>query len=299
MFYKLSHKRRFKVVVPKGYSYNVYIDLAQALNRSLNELGYQSKLIKTSTLDKIKNCDICIVFAGYRYPKFKKKDGVFYILWQLEQIPRLGEKTNETEIFRFNQFTKFGKLYNFILDFEEKQTNYLKHKGYQAYTLKMGYHPFFEKIKKHPKKYKYDVLFYGRYSERRRKLLKILKGKCNIFYSKTLWGKKKMKKIRDSKICLNIHNDTDNSLEIARIIPDFISNKKFVISEKSCDTYPFQDKKHMIFCSLNKIDNYVDYYLKNDQERNNIANQGYNLLKDGHLFRDEVEKCIKPILKVF
>jgi len=99
--------------------------------------------------------------------------------------------------------------------------------------------------------------------------------------------------IHNTKIHLNIHqNPRYPMFESIRVLSFLLSNKQFVISELCCDS-PLVDRKHYV--ETYDFVETIKYYLEHTEEREQIAQQGYDFIKDQYRLEDFVAKCLKEI----
>merc|ERR1711871_1150060 len=215
-----------------------------------------------------------------------------YIIYQLEQS-NVGYYNDKNEFIDNNHKT-FNKKYI------EKLQN-----AYEVWDYSQENIIFFEKINKSlDKKIKskyvplcyssylsqfknytaiektIDILFFGSINKRREKIIHKLQSKgLKIEVYNNLINEEKLKKILSSKIVLNIHFYEKSLLETHRI-NFLLANKSFVISEKSRDNFEDdKNKNNIIFCSYNNIVSTCLEWVKKNEERDTIANNGYENFK--------------------
>ena len=122
---------------------------------------------------------------------------------------------------------------NKVLDFSRSNVEYLKNLGIVAEYLPYG---MLKEKCTHPRTEKpIDVLFIGStHFERREKILKDLKSKCNLVVAKGIYGKDLEKLIDSSKVHLNMHHAEGQPLETVRI-NQLLSRNSNIVSEKGSD----------------------------------------------------------------
>jgi hypothetical protein len=126
-----------------------------------------------------------------------------------------------------------------------------------------------------------DVLFYGSINERREDLYNrfIKEGVSAQFYWNSLWGEELDKKIAKAKIVLNIHFYEEPILETSRL-QYLLCNRKFIISERSCDPIlDFEYSNYIVFSDIQDIVSMCKLYLLDDEKRNNFAQAAYEKYK--------------------
>ena len=171
-----------------------------------------------------------------------------------------------------------------VWDYSTINIEWLSKRGIKAELFHRLYSPKLETIIQLTEDNKdIDVLFYGTATEDRKQIRKLLEkalsGK-NIIFCVGLWADQKDRMIARSKVILNLHGYPSNIFESSRVC-HLLSNKAFVITENSMDDadYPEVDEG-LIRTDRKDIVNTVVKYLDLPQERNKIALQGYNSVKN-------------------
>ena len=264
----------------------IFKENALSLKETLNNYGYNCTL--TDNFNYQEN-NFYIIFGAHDIiEKFPNK----YIIYQLEQS-NVGYYNDKNEFIDNNHKT-FNKKYI------EKLQN-----AYEVWDYSQENIIFFEKInqsleKKIKSKYvplcyssylsqfknytdiekTIDILFFGSINKRREKIIHKLQSKgLKIEVYNNLINEEKLKKILSSKIILNIHFYEKSLLETHRI-NFLLANKSFVISEKSRDNFEDdKNKNNIIFCSYNNIVSTCLEWVKKNEERDTIANNGYENFK--------------------
>lgn len=121
-----------------------------------------------------------------------------------------------------------------------------------------------------------DVLFYGAYSPRRRKMFRLISkiANCNVvFRYYTLFGKEREDLIRRSKIILNLHYWPDSALEVHRI-EYACARGKCIISEPSADRMlDLCYEKCVDITPYEEIPKRVTHLLRDQTARSNLEKQ--------------------------
>jgi hypothetical protein len=270
---------KFSVSIIGGSKYfTEYIDL---IEKHFLELGH------TVNRNMSSGADVYIVinplFQRYKL-NFSNKRSVYACI-QTEQLNSPTDKGFLFLNYRMTNNTVIRKLKKFdlVFDWSRSNFNYLN-----KYIDSVRHLPYTRSEVNDLKEssgnieYQYDLIFIGNYygvDNRRKKILDRLKTKYNVYPKhEDLWGIDKINAIQRSKICLNIHYDHSIAFETNRLY-EYMSLKKFVISEYIFDSFDLQDGNH--FVSFNSIDDLivkVSYYLENESERDRIANNAYNYL---------------------
>lgn len=133
----------------------------------------------------------------------------------------------------------------------------------------------------HNKEKDIDVLFYGAINDRRKAILdQISSHNIKIYYSNyNLFDNERDIMISRSKIVINVHYYIKNIFEVVRV-SHLLSNKAFVISEMpdSKEEYDYW-KDAVVFTEYDNIVNTIIKYLDNEEDRNRLTEQGYNIIK--------------------
>ena len=276
----------------------IFKENAICLKETLNNKGYFSMLTDRIEYDD----DFFYIFFGVHniIEKMPKK----YIVYQLEQS-NVGYYDNN--IFLDNNHKIFNKKYIEILQNAYEVWDYSKENLFffeqlntkldnkiKCLYVPLCYSPYLTTNYKEMNK-DIDILFFGSKNDRRYNIINNLKKKGLIVeeYYNNLYEEDRLNKILRSKIILNIHID-ENSLLETHLINYLLSNKSFVRSENSRDTFEDIDyNKSLIFCNCNNIVDKCLEWLNND-ERDKIALNGHNLFKKTN-FLNFIEPSIKSL----
>src|SRR3989344_3613200 len=130
-----------------------------------------------------------------------------------------------------------------IWDYSAQNVEYLKSRGLKATHVPVSYHPAalhdralvnFE-LTRH-KERKFDILYLGSFSERRRKILQGLIDKgLQVVIAYDIWGEERDRMLLDAKIVLNIHPFDDGHIFESVRISQVLAYGCFVISETCMD----------------------------------------------------------------
>lgn len=123
-----------------------------------------------------------------------------------------------------------------------------------------------------------DVLFYGTLNERRLKTLQNLTRKSPLTIVVNEYGPDIWKRVHRAKIILSIHYYEDPQNDMPRIAP-LLSNRCFVICEKTVDPNFNALSDHLVIVDKEAIPETVEYYLARPFERFDWADKGFDWIK--------------------
>lgn len=260
-----------------------YRDIAK-VNRifGLKKIGI-NKMLK-SLLMTIENLQPDVILLGHselidgkflynlksKYPKIKI--AMWWVDW-LKNLSSIKTKINYLDVL----FTTTG-----IIDFNVKDI--------QNKNLKICYLPnmcdnSIEIYKSFEEKsYDRDIFFAGRLDKEREEFVTNLKQslknvKFDIFGNtkrNILLGNKFLQTISKSKISLNLSRDHTTSLYTSDRLIQLLGNGSLVISKRIPDfEILFNDEEIIFFDTLNECKELINYYLKNDEKRKEIAYNGW------------------------
>lgn len=127
-----------------------------------------------------------------------------------------------------------------------------------------------------------DILFVGNITERRRHILDRLRKKYNVYQAKA-YGTEMTRLFNRAKIVLNLHS-YDN-LDTETRIFEGLGCGSFVITERLSEENPFQNGVHLVEVeSIDELDEKIGYYLLHEEERELIADKGYNEALANHTY---------------
>lgn len=236
--------------------------------------------------------DIEIIHVPLYYGRFEKKKNKIYIMIQAEQLPN--EKFNsDWQQKKLNRISNFIDCYDIVWD-----TYYEFHKHlYNLSKIKvikynLGYHKFFDKNQNLKKEN--DVSFFGTINDHRMSIFESIKSNSfSLKIYQKVYDNERDLLINKSKINLNLHFLGSPLLETLRVLLYLISNKAFVITEPFIGDRDIKDKEHLVVSSINNMKDTIKYYLKNENERNAIANNGYEYLKNNRTMYNGIKTCLE------
>jgi len=283
---------------PPDSSYRV----SHAFGDSLRSLGMQvdicevlSEVLKSPIKEKY---DLAFYFIHRLPERVRLFKGKINILCHIEQLPRVDGRNNEDLNLRWTNLKQIVPYFHYIFDPSTTNVDFIRKQGYKGICCPWGYNILYEGYSKCTKDI--DVLFVGIKTDYREMVFKEIIN-CSIkLYLCTDYPKREemLRLINRSKIFLNIHKNTLGTFEAGRIICLGLSNKQFVLSEDYEDNVPLISNKHLVVCKKEEIVNKIKYYLKNEVERDKIAQQGYEFIKSQFTMTQSLEKALRQIKEI-
>ena len=133
-----------------------------------------------------------------------------------------------------------------------------------------------------------DVLFIGNMLKRRKEWTDKIGKNCSLHTAVGIYGDKMVTLINRAKIVLNIHSEEFQDTE-TRVF-EVLGCRRFLLTEKLSVENPFTDRKHLVECTdLGDMIRQIQYYLKHDAEREQIAEQGYMEAIEKHTYKRRAE----------
>lgn len=284
-----------KVVCANIYQY--FKEICEALNQSLQDLGFISSINDYFDYNEKIDADIVIMVGPhYRFvasnhfrrcaPKAK------WIWLNTEQFNILG--SNERTDLYTTKYTGVENHFNYIIDINQEQSTHWANKGIESSFLRIGYHPSFEN--KYKTSNEFDVLFFGSITPRREHVIdQINRSGINLLVLDDHFGDKRDNFIARSKIVLNIHCDENDYWESFRNEALVISKNKLLISESSIYAYPLESEVHYVARPLDEIIYAIKFYLSREDYMNSVAFSGYNYLKRSLRFTNSLSSCLEKM----
>lgn len=309
---------RFCIKTPLNFKIRVYNFLTKKI-KEIFKLKKEFPLIKEQ-ITAISQ-DILLAYEEFQpdYVIFIKADYINrdtllkmqsaeLIVWMMDSYARYPYLINDLDLF------------NHIFSFEESDINLLKEKGIKAKFLPLCaderiFYP--QNIEKdidilfigamYPDRVKllkkiiseftqYNIQVYGYYINRFEILKKIIYKHTNMH--KIFHGRVSPQEANDlyarSKICINMHNwQTKNGANprtfeiLATNSFEIVDYNSYIEKEINDGVIIYRDEKDL-FCELS-------YYLQHEAERKQIADRGYMITKERHLFSNRVECLLEGV----
>ena len=262
---KVPEEKTAQIVIVA--SYNVFIELAEMIKYSLNELGIKKVGIFDSVDLKPDNNNFTFSFIIRAFRKFSTFGLPGYkILFQTEEC--WNDRANGVYRYDFIQGS------NRILEMYDENCK-LQSTGKVRYCP-VGYSPIWEREMPRVQE-DIDILFFGSLTPRREKFLNSLRSKYNVRAYRDIFGKERDELINRSKITLNIKAHDKWSYGPLHCLPAQC-NKKFMMAEKADGGYgPFVPNKHIIeYDGLNDLHDKVDMWMRTGRnDRDDFARTAY------------------------
>jgi len=273
---------KISIVYPEQFNM-FYFHLANAFKDCLEQLNHEVKIIHNVLSESDLEFNLCPLHYGL----FEKKKKI-YLMVQMEQFPTQF-CSNGWQQHKWNMTKSFLHLYDTVWDtyYEFHKELYAEH---PVCDFKLGYHPsfdFYQDVVKNK-----DASFFGSISDRRRNIL----SKLNVVGESSITDENRINLINRTKVSLNIHYSDSALLESLRVIVFLLSNQAFVLTE---DFLGDDDlKKYVVIANEHDFSSKIDYYKNNDNERNKIANEGYQYLKTERTLFQSIKKNMEKIWKI-
>jgi len=288
----------------------IFRDLANALCLSCKELGKTPLRLSKEHLIKehVNDIDLAIVLTPFDYPDIRQwlpKSKI--ALYQLETLPwpHLVHPSRAAR-WRWPSLKRLIEK-NYDVVFDHNQSNIRLHlkqsiswgRHRPLVHLPIGYSSVFDLKEEGTPNGR--VLFVGNVSDKpwakhRRRVLRFLRDKhCKVTHIDGIYGKEALRLERDAAINLNIHGYDIPVFESPRIIQHIFSNKGFVISEPCEMIDTFIDGIHWRVVSAREMPGLIQYYLKNIEERLQIAENAYNYVKCCYTMTQHLQRALKEV----
>jgi len=197
----------------------------------------------------------------------------------------------------FKKILRQSRHYDFVFCAQKTGDDALRKRGINSFWVPLGCDP--EIHKKHNLQKRFDLGFVGApfYGETRGNLLNLIKQK----YPQSYLGAAEFSEMGNiyshSKIGFNYSINSDINMRIFEIMSCGIMLITNYIKKDGL-TELFEDRKHLvIYKSQNELFSLIEYYLKHEDERNRIAQAGYELVVSRHTYRDRVRRIFEIMRK--
>jgi glycosyltransferase involved in cell wall biosynthesis len=265
--------------------------IAEAVKYSLNEIGIKTKIVGSYS-GRGSKTDLLIVLWGTEGIKLKSYSYKTAIHITSEQLPFYNEAP-ERVIERWNKIKQSFKEYDCILEHSSLQTDWLITQSYKAIHFPWGYTPTMD-VGDTLSTTNYEVCFMGSITARRKKVLKQL---SRFKLHDTQVHEERGQMVRQAAINLNIHNADSGrgSFAAGRVVCLQLGNGAFVISElpEQGEILPLIGGKHLVYAAVDEFSDKIQYYLTHKEKRMQIAQQGYQFVKQHYTMTQNLKKALK------
>lgn len=259
------------IIVVAGW--NVFVEFANAIKYSLEELGVKTDIIEGHKFRRKNIYDMYIVIKAFRtfIPNMLPPNTI-KILYQVEQM------WNRRDAGYYD----LSKGWDRVFEVYEENVN-IKFGTDNVVHVPYGYSPAYETDIESEEIY--DVVFYGSMTDSR----KMFRDKLKKMGYKTKFlgsfGCKRDKDIMKSKIILNIKAHSKWSYTPLHCLLAQCK-KKFLLTEKADSGYnPYTIGRHfMEYNNMENLKRKLDYWLPKKREREQFAEIAYNDIKENHNF---------------
>lgn len=257
------------IIHPKDYIHSAaFIEVAECLHHSLNDLGFASHLTENTMIEDGINI---ILGANLLSPDDLKMIPPSSIIYNFEQL------TNSSRWMTTTFFESF--LTHPVWDYSQRNIQVLKENGIDATHVPIGYHPCLTRL---PKAFieDIDVLFYGGMSERRRVIIDQLRERgLKVQVLADIYGKERDEVISRSKVIINIHFYDSNIFELVRV-SYLLANKKAVVTECSEDTEICDDLKQAVAAvPYHELVDQCVALVNSDDDRHALEERGHTIFQ--------------------
>lgn len=217
-------------------------------------------------------------------------------LWYAEQIGT-PDRYDDTALSRRKELTFNVQAFDYV--FSHDPANLLVYKRLEAERVNAlpcaAVDPALNRKLDLPKKY--DVVFVGSKTPRRRKLLETLEHKGINLYSPDIWNAEDMNRLfNESRIVINLH--LSDLLNTETRVAEVLGSGSFLLSETLSDLDLVDDGKHFIGFTpgdTNELAEKIRYYLNHEREMENIARQGYQHIHENHTYATRIQKILNTV----
>jgi len=210
-------------------------------------------------------------------------------------IPKIYWAINSHESYKLKFQKKIAPDFNYIFVAQKDYVSSFKNIKEKVYWLPMAADHEIHKTYNYPKVF--DIGFVGskkpkKYADRI-KVLNRLSKRYNVLFIEGIWGKNMSKIYNISKIGFNKSLSGDLTPRVFEIM----SIGTMLLTEAGSGINKlFKDKEHLvIYKSEDELDELIDYYLKNEEERENIAKKGQREVHKYHTYDNRVQYMFEKI----
>ena len=229
--------------------------------------------------------------SGYRWPPLKLREITKILLRDIRVTDVY------SNYFAIRRLHRQGVL-DLVVTSTRGRADFLKEKGIEAEYIPMGWRP--DHGRDLGLKRDIDVLFLGEYRMLRRwwavqklRLAGIDVMMCGQWGNPKYFYENRVKLINRSKIFLNIPRFAGEFAGLRFIIG--LVNKALIVSEPLYNSYPFVAGEHYVSATRREMPDVIRYYLSHEDEREEIAERGRQLVLKRLRYDDCMEKFFNLI----
>lgn len=196
---------------------------------------------------------------------------------------------------------KFQKLiapdFDYIFVAQKDYIKYFKEISEKVFWLPLAADPDIHKKYEVPKIF--DIGFVGQKDSEtfpeRAGLLNSLSKKYSVLAVDNIWEENIGKVYSLSKIGFNKSGKQDLNMRVFEIM----SSGTMLLTDRASNGLSelFQDKKHLKVYDKDNLDEIIEYYLKNNEEREKIAKEGQREVLQKHTYEHRMREIIKKVVK--
>lgn len=187
----------------------------------------------------------------------------------------------------------YGSVYDHVYYFDEAGLGELKKLGVRDPKLLLPATDPEVYVHQPTTKKVHDISFVGNIFPARRQLLDRLKKKFQV-YEAQVYMHTMISIFNGSKIVFNLGiGKTGYQLRVF----EALGMKCFVLTNSVPSQFRvFEDRKHLVYFTNDNVEELIGYYLAHDEERNTIAQNGYEEVLQKHTFGLRVEQLLEEVL---
>lgn len=258
------------VVSPPNYPHSkCFNEVALSLKSAFHELGYGCKITK-----EFPECKERVVILGGHLLHLWDMGGLVNpVIWQLEQIPAIGEgnRLDAPVVGMYFEILRRAEVW----DYSARNIEVLAGYGIEAKLLEVGYSPCLTCIENVVSP-DIDLLFIGSLNPRREKIINELANRgVNVHVAYDCYGVKRDALIARSKVVLNMHYYESKIFEIVRC-SYLMANRKAIVSEDGFSGGDYEDG--ILFVPYDSLADSCVAVLESVDAREELGRRGFEVL---------------------
>lgn len=269
-----------------GWGAEFFMDRAfRELDHQTYCVDYRKNRYKLATLfAKASPCDIFFLQRGDGFPlSFLKAVNIPRVFWASELVARCRDQD------RLLTSGLFDHVFFRTQDCIDRVVSQRLLPRERASVLLSSFAPSFHRPIQNIDK-DIDVLFCGTLTPRRKRMLELLCERCNVSITSG-FGESLVLLLNRAKIVLNIHGD--DYLDTETRVFEALGCGAFLLTERLSAENPFSSLELVQFDDLEEAVQKIEYYLRNEDERAQIARAGYVAAISGHTYVHRARQLIE------